>query len=197
MNYYQELTIINNPELSLYELWSKLYMQLHLAFVEQKDANEQVPYGVSFPEYVNKEEDGRNTISLGTKLRIFANNVDEFQALNLDKWLDRLTDYVHIKKPKPVVNVKYFLSVNRYRPKGSVEKLARRQAKHNGISITAATDKLGSYTQKLITYPFIKINSLHDKKSFSLCINQQKVNNSCIGKFNTYGLSKTATVPWF
>ncbi|HNN29956.1 MAG TPA: type I-F CRISPR-associated endoribonuclease Cas6/Csy4, partial [Agitococcus sp.] len=37
MKYYQELTLIAQAEVSLYVIWSKLYTQLHLAFVEQKD----------------------------------------------------------------------------------------------------------------------------------------------------------------
>nr|WP_264755539.1 type I-F CRISPR-associated endoribonuclease Cas6/Csy4 [Moraxella canis] len=48
MNYYLELTIMDNPELTPYQIWSKLYTQLHLAFVEQKDEQDKVGYGVHF-----------------------------------------------------------------------------------------------------------------------------------------------------
>lgn len=59
MHHYIELTLIKDSEISPYFIWSKLYTQLHLAFVEQKDANEQIPYGVSFPEYKSVEVKGK------------------------------------------------------------------------------------------------------------------------------------------
>ncbi len=127
MNYFIELTLIKDSEISPYFIWSKLYTQLHLAFVEQKDSNEKIPYGVSFPEY--KELDGKDKkiMLLGSKLRVFAHSSDELQKLDLNKWLERLTDYVHIKSVKAVEkSITQYLTVNRYRPDASRENLARR-----------------------------------------------------------------------
>ncbi|MCB1657498.1 MAG: type I-F CRISPR-associated endoribonuclease Cas6/Csy4, partial [Pseudomonadales bacterium] len=47
MKYYQELTLIAQAEVSVYVIWTTLYTQLHLAFVEQKDTHNKTPYGVS------------------------------------------------------------------------------------------------------------------------------------------------------
>jgi CRISPR-associated endonuclease Csy4 len=52
MDYYQEITLIDQAEISPYFLWSKIYMQLHFALVEMKDQYNQVPIGISFPDYV-------------------------------------------------------------------------------------------------------------------------------------------------
>ena len=41
MDYYQEITLIDQAEISPYFLWSKIYMQLHFALVEMKDQYKQ------------------------------------------------------------------------------------------------------------------------------------------------------------
>ena len=195
MHYYIELTLIKDSEISPYFIWSKLYTQLHLAFVEQKDANEQIPYGVTFPEYKSAEIKGKRIILLGSKLRVFANSVNELQKLDLDKWLARLTDYVHIKSAKQVENVTQYLTVNRYRPQASAENLARRYARRHGISVEGALKRLDGFKQKLEPLPYIQLKSLSGTREFSLCIKQTVVEQANTGKFSTYGLSATSSVP--
>ena len=51
MKFYQEITLIPQADISPHAVWSKLYTQLHLAFVEQKDEQDKTIYGVSFPQY--------------------------------------------------------------------------------------------------------------------------------------------------
>lgn len=195
MDYYIELTLIKDSEISPYFIWSKLYTQLHLAFVEQKDANEQIPYGVSFPEYKTVENKGKRLMLLGSKLRVFANSVDELQKLDLNKWLERLTDYVHVKSPKQVEGVGQYITVNRYRPKASAENLARRYAQRKNISVEEALKRLEGYQPKHAPFPYIQLKSLSGEREFSLCINQQVMDKAVEGKFSTYGLSATSTVP--
>lgn len=195
MQHYIELTLIKDSEISPYFIWSKLYTQLHLAFVEQKDANEQIPYGVSFPEYKTVENKGKPFMLLGSKLRLFANSTDELQKLDLNKWLERLTDYVHVKSPKAVGEVTQHLTVNRYRPKASAENLARRYARRKNISIEEALKRLEGYQPKHAPFPYIQLKSLSGERDFSLCINQHVVEKAVVGKFSTYGLSASSTVP--
>ena len=175
MNYYIELTLIKDSEISPYFIWSKLYTQLHLAFVEQKDANEQIPYGVSFPEYKTVENKGKRLMLLGSKLRVFAHSMDDLQKLDLNKWLERLTDYVHVKSSKQVEGVTQYLTVNRYRPKASAENLARRYARRKNISVEDALKRLEGYQPKHAPFPYIQLKSLSGEREFSLCINQQMV----------------------
>ncbi len=195
MDYYIELTLIKDSEISPYFIWSKLYTQLHLAFVEQKDANEQIPYGVSFPEYKSTQMKDKQIMLLGSKLRVFANSADELQKLDLDKWLARLTDYVHVKSPKQVENVTQYLTVNRYRPQASAENLARRYAHRHSITVQDALKRLEGYMQKHEPFPYIQLKSLSGEREFSLCINQKLVEKPVVGKFSTYGLSAISSVP--
>ncbi|MDP3743611.1 MAG: type I-F CRISPR-associated endoribonuclease Cas6/Csy4 [Methylotenera sp.] len=195
MKFYTELTIVNSTNISFSVAWSKLFTQLHLAFVEQKDANEQIPYGVSFPEYKSVEVKGKQIMLLGSKLRVFANSADELEKLNLDKWLERFTDYVHIKSAKQVDHITHFLTVNRYRPQASAENLARRYASRHNVSVEDALKRLEGFKQKLEPYPYIQLKSLSGAREFSLCVKQTTVEQSKAGKFSTYGLSATSTVP--
>jgi len=56
MDYYQEITLIDQAEISPYVIWSKLYQQLHIALAEIKDGNNKVNIGVSFPQYIYEEK---------------------------------------------------------------------------------------------------------------------------------------------
>ncbi len=182
MNYYIELTLINDKELGFSKLWSVVYTQLHLAFVEMQDTNAQIPIGVSFPEYKVGESKGKAFMLLGSKLRIFAQDEATLTKLNLPKWLARLEDYVHIKSIKPVPeNVQNHLVVSRYRPKANIELVARRIVKRKQITLDLAiaylntvdeAKKLKGYVQKWEPFPYIQLKSLSGKQEFSLCIRQ-------------------------
>ena len=51
MKYYIEVTLMKTDDFSPYELWSRIYTQLHIAFAEIKDTYDKVNIGVSFPQY--------------------------------------------------------------------------------------------------------------------------------------------------
>jgi CRISPR-associated endonuclease Csy4 len=195
MNYYIELTLINDKEFGFSELWSVFFTQLHLAFVEQKDANEQIPYGVSFPEYKLIQRNDKLLGLLGSKLRVFANTQQELEALALEKWLVHLADYVHIKSARPVGEVSTHLLVSRYRLSSNIEKVAQRFARFKNITYDAALKHCLTHKKGWEDYPYIGIKSLSNKNRFNLAIKQQAVETAVSGKFSTYGLSATSTVP--
>lgn len=47
MKYYQEITLIADEEITPYFLWGRVYAQIHIALVDNK--NPQI--GVGFPQY--------------------------------------------------------------------------------------------------------------------------------------------------
>jgi CRISPR-associated endonuclease Csy4 len=100
MKYYIEITLIDSGDEPLYFTWSKVYGQIHLAFVETKDDDNKINLGVSFPEYQFNNEKGIGF--LGSKLRVFANSEGELQKLSIRRWLERLNDYIHISSVKEV-----------------------------------------------------------------------------------------------
>lgn len=221
MRFYQEITLIKTPEITPYFIWSKLYMQVHLAFVEQQNPDETVNFGVSFPDYHFQNESAKSFGYLGDKLRIFASTEQELEQLNLAGWLKRLADYVHIKSIKPVPeNINGHLQVKRYRANTNLERLTRRfmqrESKRLGRQLSfeeaqalqnqrfAKEQKVSlqeaekHYQQPQVKgFPFIKMRSESTNKEFSLQIDQQTVEQLQQGLFSTYGLSSKSTVPNF
>ncbi|RUO42769.1 type I-F CRISPR-associated endoribonuclease Cas6/Csy4 [Aliidiomarina taiwanensis] len=215
MNFYQEVTVIETPDISPYFIWGKLFTQVHLALVEQKAPNNRVPFGVSFPEYKCFNDKGKAVKTLGRKLRVFAHTEQLLDQLDLQKWLMRLTDYLHIKSVQAVPSeVKSHVVVSRYQPVKNLERTTRRLAKRQGISFEEALKQqnqrfaeLNGYSLKqaeehyhnpvVKEFPFIKISSLSSGNNYSLHIVQRAMAKECKGDFNTYGLSNGATVPYW
>ena len=203
MNYYIEITLIENPDKSLYQLWTDLYTQLHLAFVEQKDDAEQIAYGVSFPQYRLHEQ--KQLGHLGSKIRIFANSLAELEKLDLQKWLDRLEDYVHVTRPREVPQDKItgYANYNRTRPLKNKQTRILHQAKRRNISVEESAKYFEQFTERKRGEPFIQLKSQSSsdidqpKHEFNLYISKQNVDAEHLGKFGTYGLSQNSTVPEF
>lgn len=197
MKYYQEITLIPQADIASYVVWSWLYTQLHLALVEQKDSQAKVAYGVAFPQY--QVICDKNIAHLGYKLRVFASSVDELTALNLNKWLERLTDYVHIASIKPVPSDKITGYVQFYRviPKMSLEQRIQHQAKRHNVSLEQAKRHLQDYQDDSAPTPFVRLPSQSTGQQFSLHIGKRLTDGVGDGRFGTYGLSRSASVPAF
>lgn len=196
MNYYLELTIIGNPELTPYQIWSKLYTQLHLAFVEQKDAQDKTIYGVSFPQYRTLAD--KKIAYLGYKLRVFAPTEQALSALNLNKWLERLTDYIHISSIRSVPNdIKGYANYYRATPKMILDERITHQAKRHGVPYHKAAERFEGYEEQSLVYPHIQLTSQTNHQSYPLYIGKQTAEVLTDGRFGTYGLSRTSSVPEF
>lgn len=196
MNYYLELTIIGNPELTPYQIWSKLYTQLHLAFVEQKDAQDKTVYGVSFPQYRTLAD--KKIAYLGYKLRVFAPTEQALSALNLDKWLERLVDYIHISSIRSVPNdIKGYANYYRATPKMILDERITHQAKRHGVPYHKAAERFEGYKEQSLVYPHIQLTSQTNHQSYPLYIGKQTAEILTDGRFGTYGLSRASSVPEF
>ena len=79
MNYYIEITLIDNSDLNLFSLWSKVFQQIHLGLVEIQDDQGRVPIGLSFPDYVT----GEKYSVLGGKLRLLAKDEAILSRFNI------------------------------------------------------------------------------------------------------------------
>ena len=199
MKYYQEITLIDQAEISSYFIWSKLYTQLHIALAEIKDTNDKVNIGVSFPQYIFEEkiEGKKAKVNMGKKLRLFAQNEADLKKLDLKKWLDRLTDYVHITSIREVPeNVKGYAIYKRKQVKTNATRLARHRVKRGDIGFDEA---LARYSNVVTTteLPFIQMKSLTSDQMFKLFIEKRSIEQSKSQVFSTYGLSSESSVPEF
>lgn len=201
MNYYQELTILPDPDINMYFIWQKLYTQLHIALADLYNQHGIDTVGISFPNYkyeakADKNGNVREFATLGNKLRIFAPTEDALTKLDIKTWLERLTDYVHIKGIKVVPDdVIGHLIVSRYRHTPLVKQvqsyMAHSQHKH-GKTISEAEAIAHCKQHKRAgrkNYPFIALTSQDTKQRFTLAIKQMVTETALKGVFNTYGIN--------
>lgn len=193
MNYYIEITLRPDAEVGLGFIWQKVYQQIHLALVEVKDTDEKVNIGVSFPKYKSK------TFPLGDAMRLFSKTPDDLMALELNKWLKRLLDYVLITDIQEVPkNIETYVCFSRKQPKMDFMKRVEKQAKRHGVSIEEALNHFKNYDKEsMLSLPFVNMYSQTWKQPFPLFIEKKDSSVCVLEKFDTYGLSQKATVPWF
>jgi CRISPR-associated endonuclease Csy4 len=192
MKHYIELILLPDLETPLYFLWEKVYQQLHLGLVENQTIDGEVNIGVSFPEYNGEKH------QLGSKLRLFSPSKEGLDGLNINKWLSRLNDYVHITTVRDTPGkVEGHVFFNRIQPKDNNARLARRMTRRKGISYEQALLHYQSREEKISKLPFINLKSQSTDNKFRLFIEKSDSTNQVTGSFSSYGLSKTATVPWF
>lgn len=118
------------------------------------------------------------------------------QVLNLAKWLERLTDYVHITgiRPVPMDKVTGFSHYYRVIPKMSLDERIVHQAARHDVSVDAAREHLKGYQTQATIEPYIRLPSQSTGHNFTLHIGKQSANGLGDGKFGTYGLSRSAGV---
>lgn len=195
MKNYIELTLLPNIEedIPIHFLWEKVYQQLHLALVEVKNASNEISIGVSFPNYDAQQH------QLGCKLRLFASSEPELNDLDVGKWLNRLSDYVHWTSPRPIPdNVTQYAYFKRLQPKSNLERIARRKAKYEGIPFDDALKSMDNKKEVYSQAPFIRINSLSSNNPFRLLIEKTETDQLIYNKgFSTCGLSAHSSVPLF
>ncbi|WP_151722624.1 type I-F CRISPR-associated endoribonuclease Cas6/Csy4 [Acinetobacter ursingii] len=197
MFYYVEITLLEQEEIPLHLIWSKVYTQLHIAFAEQTDEQGKISYGVSFPKYrlIQQKKLGY----LGDKIRIFADSVEALEQLNLTHWLARLQDYVHVLSARKVPEDKIngYATYFKVNPKLTVEQRVVHQAERRGISIEEAQEQFKALDLTETFEPYINMKSQTNDMNFRLIIGKKCIDEANIGKFGSYGLSRTSTVPEF
>lgn len=200
MNYYVDIKLEGDTEITLGFIWQKVYTQMHLALVELKDENNMVEIGFSFPFYNN------HSFPLGDVLRVFANSKERLEELNLSKWLSRLDGYAYVGDIKEVpTDVKEYVCFGRkqFKSGAEVRRLAKRYAKRNGVSEEEALAKFEVAEKKYAKLkaenrlPFVNIKSFSTGHPIKIFIVKKELEAEEKGLFSTYGLSNFSTLPCF
>lgn len=190
MQFYQEITLLQNPEISFGALWAKVYRELHLELAKLSDANGCTPIGVSFPEY------GDEKFCLGQKLRLFARDEADLSTLNLKVTLRRFDDYIHITRVRPVPSATQYAIYSRWHQANNAEQKARRYARRHNVEYAEAK-KLFSRQEFSPALPYINMESRSNGQFFRLYITQRTADAPYYAGFSAYGLSGESTVPIF
>ena len=192
MNYYQEISLLSNADIGVNFLWQKVYQQIHFVLVGNKKADNTSIVGVAFPEY------DANQYSLGAKLQILSEDEESLEQLQLEKWLNRLKDYVHICPIKTVPEkIKGHACFKHIKLMGNKEKLARRRAKRKKETLQQALAHFENFEEQQSKLPYINMTSQTNGHSFRLYVEKQETGKPKTGSYSCYGLSNTATVPLF
>ena len=212
IKWYQEITLLPNSEISLAFLWTKVYTQLHLAFVSQKDTPNSGSFAVSFPEYTEGKQKG-----LGHKVRVFAETEEALQTLNLDKALERLLDYVRLTTicEIPMRRLKGYAIYSRQHAPHSREQAARRLSRRHGLPVEQEAARLAKkslqserlvakeledgkkFKKSIRDLPYIQMQSLTNRHKYNLFIHKKPTSSASASPFSLYGLSPEAAVPEF
>lgn len=187
MDYYLEIQLQPDPDFVPDMLMNALFSKLHKALVE----NPQLTVAVSFPEY------SLSPRGLGSCLRLHGKQQD-LESLQGTTWLTGMRDHVAYQGIQAAPSNAKQVLVKRVQSKSNIERLVRRNAKRKNTSEEEARTNYQAVEPKTLRLPFVNLNSQSSGQKFSLFIKQSKPQeNPQAGEFNRYGLSQTATVPWF
>ncbi len=188
MDHYQEIIILPDPEFSAAVLMSALFAKLHRVLVQHQCRE----IGISFV----KMDEAKST--LGNVLRLHGGE-EVLHKLQAQNWLTGMRDHTDVKEVTPVPTHAQHRRVKRVQTKSSAERLRRRYLKrHPGVTESEVKDLIPDSVEKGLALPYLQLKSDSTGQCFRLFIEQQTLlTDATTGEFNAYGLSTTATIPWF
>lgn len=187
MDHYLEIRLLPDPEFVPTVLMNTLFAKLHRALVKLKSNT----IGISLPDIQTHPP------APGERLRLHGNSGELQRVLALD-WLTGLRDHITISGPTPVPEAITHRNVRRVQVKSNPERLRRRLMKRKGISTNEARRAIPESVAKQLDLPFVTITSHSTGQQFRLFIDHRPpVDEPIGGEFNCYGLSPSATIPWF
>jgi CRISPR-associated endonuclease Csy4 len=186
MSHYLDILLRPDPEIAPHQLLAALYAKLHLALVQLDSST----LGVSFPGYTEKPA------SLGNRLRVLGPEADLKRLMALP-WLGGLQDHIELLAVAVVPPQVGYRRLSRVQAKSSPERLRRRQMKRHGLTEEEARARVPDSCAETLALPFVMLRSASTTQIFRLFLRCAEVEAAADGTFNTYGLSATATTPWF
>ncbi|MFC3022820.1 type I-F CRISPR-associated endoribonuclease Cas6/Csy4 [Vibrio zhugei] len=185
MDYFFEIKVMADPEFSAPVLMNALFSKLHRALVSVSQGD----IAVSFPLL--------NARNLGQILRIHG-SLAALTKLEALSWRKGLSDYTQASDIQPIPATDQHCLVSRVHAKNNIDNLRRRAMKRHSISYQEACQQLPEDKTKRLDLPFVQIKSQSTGETFRLFIQQTRCPASQADQaFSKYGLSNTASVPWF
>lgn len=187
MDYFLEIGLRPDPEFVPSQLMNALFSKLHRALVQT--GNNRI--GVSFPDARSDRP------YLGDKLRLHG-SAEQLDSLMGSDWLTGMRDHVCVGGIEAVpANVK-FRVVRRVQAQSNPERLRRRYMKRHEVSEAELVGRFPDESGERLALPFVSLRSVSTGQNFRLFIEHGPLlDEARAGEFGCYGLSSTATVPWF
>jgi CRISPR-associated endonuclease Csy4 len=187
MNRYLEIQLLPDPDFSSGILMNALFSRLHLVLA----AHCAINVGISFPDW------NPNALALGTRLRLHGKGGD-LEKIMQRNWAAGLQDHVAFGAITEVPGRASHRVVRRVQAKSNPERERRRLMRRKNISAEAARAIIPDSTAKRLKLPCLVLTSRSTGQQFRLFIEHLPLQEEAVeGRFGNYGLSPTATVPWF
>ncbi|MDQ6990270.1 MAG: type I-F CRISPR-associated endoribonuclease Cas6/Csy4 [Mariprofundaceae bacterium] len=183
MKCYIDVQLKPDAEMRENVLLNKVYTKFHKALSTMKSTD----IGVSFPKY---------RVKLGDVIRVHGSR-DRLMTLQSVNWLGGLSGYCDVNDISPVPEKVKYRVVSRIQSNMTEAKL-RRLLKRGSL----APEELKEYKAKMFTKgldnPYLELESGSNGHKHRRYIQfSDRLDDSVAGKFDQFGLSKIATVPWF
>ena len=183
MDSYIDISLRPKSGMQVYLLMNQVYSKLHKALFVMVASE----IGVSFPNYQS---------NLGSVLRLHSDKAALVGLQSLD-WLSGLQIYCHVSLIKDVPKKCKYRVVSRIQNNMSKAKL-RRLIKRGSISEHEILAYKSQMQSTVMNYPFVELKSMSNGQKHRRYIKLSSLyDNEVKGKFDSFGLSKSATVPWF
>lgn len=185
---YLDLALLPDPEFAAPQLMDALFAKLHRQLVLMRSDS----VAVAFPQYLSQgaKQD------LGTVLRLLGPE-PVLTPLRELAWLQGMRAHVQLEQSGAVPFGAKPMRLERVQAKSGVERLRRRAMRRHGLSAEEAKLRLPDGIGEELRLPGLNLRSSSTGQSFRLFIRLRPAEQELSGAFNGYGLSATATVPWF
>ncbi len=183
MEYYLDIKIVPDEEVPIYFIRNKIYSKLHKALFTLKSTE----IGVSFPRY---------KVMLGDIIRLHGTESKLAELQSLD-WLGGLKGYCDISSIQAIPEKMAYRNISRIQSNMTEAKL-RRLIKRGSISEEKTQAYKAKMFQQGMDNPYLELESGSNGHKHRRYLQFGELSSQPVkGEFDQFGLSKTATVPWF
>ena len=184
MDFYQDINVIQDAEIPEPVLLAQLFMHLHKVLARVGEGR----IGISFPEVQR---------SLGHCLRLHG-TVDDLNSLQQSGWQHMMRDYIVCGAVAAVPHDVKWRTVKRVQLKSSAERLRRRSVSKGWLTEEEAQQRISVLKEQRSPLPYLLISSRSSGQAYPLFVEHGPLKSSPeAGTFSSYGLSASATIPWF
>lgn len=183
MNSYIDIEIKPDAEMRENVLLNKLYTKLHKTLYDLKATD----VGVSFPAY---------KVLLGKVLRIHSSSQRLYQLMDLN-WVGGLSGYCSVSDIQTAPGPAQYRTVSRIQSNMTQSKL-NRLIKRRSITDSDIKAYKAKMFSKGLDNPYLELESASNGHKHRRYIEFGPLQDAAVeGAFDQFGLSKTATIPWF
>mgnify|MGYP001164879544 FL=1 len=183
MNYFIDIRIIPDTEMRDNLLMNSVYTKLHKVLVGRAATD----IGVSFPQW---------KVLLGGVLRIHG-TMDSLTLQEQSNWRGELADYCNVSEITPVPANCQYRTISRKQPTMTQAKL-NRLLKRGSITEVEVKQYKAKMFMKGLHSPYLELQSGSNGHKYRRYIEFGELQATPkAGRFDPFGLSKTAAVPWF